>query len=86
MKIITVNKNTARIKTRASLIKLCCENPNNFRLTDEEQSAFTYAKFYYKGGGWWRLCGYSADGRDVQQVLSRLLSAHFASIDVRPRW
>ena len=29
----------------------------------------TGAKLYYIGGGWWRICGYAYDGKDVKPYL-----------------
>ena len=34
-----------------------------------ENLLFTGAKAYNRGGGWWRICGYAQDGRDVERVL-----------------
>lgn len=40
--------------------------------TGGEVCLFTYAKAYYRGGGWWLISGYSSDGSDVAEVLQCL--------------
>lgn len=31
--------------------------------------AFTYAKVYSRGGGWWAVSGYASDGSDTHKVI-----------------
>jgi len=35
--------------------------------------AYTGAKLYYKGGGWWLISGYSADNNDVDRLIKEVL-------------
>ena len=37
--------------------------------TGAENLLATGAKLYYLGGGWWRICGYAYDGKDVKPYL-----------------
>jgi hypothetical protein len=43
-----------------------------FLLSGEAMLANTYAKVYYRGGGWYTVSGYSADGSDVHSVINSI--------------
>ena len=81
MKITRINTQTARIQAPFTAIKPLLLDQNHYYppsdpLAVNEQCAFTHAKLYYKGGGWWLLAGYDSDGRDVQRVLDRMQEHH----------
>lgn len=62
----------AKVKLPLATIKLVAAQPERFELRDSEQCLFTYAKAYYRGGGWWLIAGYSENGSDVLRVLDAL--------------
>jgi len=38
-------------------------------MSGNAQLTKTYAKVYYRGGGWYAISGYSHDGRDVHEMV-----------------
>ena len=72
MKITRHNKMCATVRATLDQMKTVAAAPSQFRLDRNEQSLFTYAKAYYRHGGWWWVRGYDYDGTDVTRVLDRL--------------
>lgn len=59
------------VKVRGSFswAQRCLWNGTELATTGSENLLATGAKIYYLGGGWWRICGYAYDGRDVKPYL-----------------
>ena len=71
MRLININQKQAKVQAPKEAIYAAC-HPGNTRMqvthameTGNELLLRTHAKAYYKGGGWWLISGYHADGTDV---------------------
>ena len=52
------------------LMVMLTDDPNKSNvLSGNAILAYTYAKIYYLGGGWWAVSGYAADGADTHKVI-----------------
>jgi len=47
-------------------------DPTSMIVKDQAILLTTYAKGYYKGGGWWLVSGYACDHSDTDKVLDAL--------------
>lgn len=59
------------VKVRGSFTwaQSCLWDGTKLDTAGAENLLATGAKLYYLGGGWWRICGYAYDGRDVKPYL-----------------
>ena len=57
--------------TLAIMIQMCLDDNANL-LNGEGHLAFTSAKIYYYGGGWYAVSGSAADGSDVNRVITQV--------------
>jgi hypothetical protein len=76
--VITESRDTAGrpwgalILAPLAMMKRVAAQPERFAYVETEQSAFTFAKLYYRGFGQWWLAGYDYNRLDVIRVLNRL--------------
>ena len=63
---------TLFIRCKLSIMIQMCLDDNADLLNKEAALAFTYAKIYYRGGGWYAVSGYAADGKDVHRVITQV--------------
>jgi hypothetical protein len=63
---------TIKIRTTLAIMLQMCADKAVDLLNGEAHLAFTYAKIYYRGSGWWAVSGYAASGRDVYKVISQV--------------
>jgi hypothetical protein len=63
---------TIKIRATLAIMLQMCADVNADLLNGEGHLAFTYAKIYYKGSGWYAVSGYSASGRDVYKVITQV--------------
>lgn len=72
MRVVIKNRLCFLVQATLSEMKQVAADPADFNSRPTEQSLFTFAKCYFIGGGWWRVCGYAHDGSDVSRVLDVL--------------
>jgi len=61
---------TLFIRCTQAIMKQMCVGDNVNLLKGNAVLAFTYAKIYYRGGGWYAVSGYAHDGKDVHRVVN----------------
>jgi hypothetical protein len=52
--------------------KMMADTTSNI-VVNQEILAYTSAKLYYRGGGWWVISGYSHDGDDVNKLITEVV-------------
>lgn len=60
---------SVKVQWTFSKAQSCLWDSTTLVTTGAENLLATGAKLYYIGGGWWRICGYAYDGRDVKPYL-----------------
>jgi len=60
---------TILIRCAQSVMKQLILDVDANLLSGDAVLVFTYAKAYYKGGGWYAISGYAHDGSDVHKVI-----------------
>jgi hypothetical protein len=66
---------TLKIRCTVALMLQVClsdEGTDLNILSGDAVLAFTYAKIYYLGGGWYAISGYHHSGEDVHDVIKKL--------------
>jgi hypothetical protein len=75
---IPINLKQAKVQCPADAIYAACHPGNTYMQvihameTRNELLMASYAKAYYKGGGWWLISGYAHDGSDLDKTLEAI--------------
>ena len=60
---------TTKVRGSFAWAHSCLWAGTKLNTSGAENLLSTGAKLYYLGGGWWRICGYAYDGKDVKPYL-----------------